>query len=161
MDKVTFYDRMWTYEKAELFLTDEPDGMGAELYRNVGRLEPFPGMEREISADVLQSFFTRVRGNRKAQLDQSAFNVDVMFQSWMNEDEGVLRFSFMTATREETFDCEVNLITEKELIEKFLHPEAVLDRIKIADDLSGIVHEAGRLRMYVYREIIPKTSGNA
>jgi hypothetical protein len=156
MNRSDFFDRMWQYEQAELFLTDEPDGMGIELYRNIGRLEPFPGMEREISGNVLKDFFIRMRMNRKTQLIKSPFNVNLQFQLWMNEDEGVLRFSFMTAARGETFDCEVVEASEIELIEKFLRPEALLERIKLTNDLSGIVHEPGRLRMHVYREVIHK-----
>jgi hypothetical protein len=164
MNREDYLDGLLKYEKAELYLSDDPEALGGELYQNIVRLEQFPELSKQISSAEILAFFRRIKMNRQEQLRHVHYNVNMLYYLWLNELDGQLRASFVnTNNKEHPFDCELNWMkTERELIDLFLEREYMegvhIDQLKITENFSGVEHLAGRFRIHVYTEVIDRST---
>ena len=145
--------------RQKLYIADSDKFLSEEIYNNCFGLFVTQQERTEINIDKILNILKMIRDNRKNQLNKTSKNINLIYYSWVDEQNEQLRFNFINATHKKLpFGCEILTATdEREIVEDYI---ASLDRHLLDFDaledifMSDSEKHSPKIILKVYSEYI-------
>jgi len=169
MSKEEYFNQYESYIAEKLFLTDETSKVENETYENMLSFTICKKYLAKLKVTDFISFLSRIKENRKSQLNVSKTISNLIYYIWHDEMAGQLRVNFINSNHSELpFGADLEFTSnEVDIIDEFLNSE-YLDEIswdKLSDDTGDPENnestERSNFKLKVYIEIIRKDARRA
>ncbi|HYF02317.1 MAG TPA: hypothetical protein VEC36_02995 [Patescibacteria group bacterium] len=158
--KEEFFKSLEEIVEAELFIGSTFEEFEEEAKANHWSISLTSELAKKINAIEILEFLKAVKANRKQQLIQRGFSINLFFYMWFDEQSGTLNFSFIDSTFTRLpFKCTLKLVkSELEIIDDFLQSK-YLDGIPWDELTDNTELEDSNQEEYVlkvFKELITK-----
>ncbi|MFV9482276.1 hypothetical protein ACNI3T_00485 [Christiangramia sp. ASW11-125] len=169
MSKEEYFNQYESYIAEKVFLTDETSQVENETYENMLSFTISKKYLAKLKVTDFISFLSRIKENRKSQLNVSKTISDLIYYIWHDEMAGQLRVNFINSNHSELpFEADLEFTSnEVEIIDEFLHSK-YLNEItwdKLSDDTGEQQNKKSTeiidFKLKVYKEIIRKNARRA
>ena len=169
MSKEEYFNQYESYIAEKIFLTDETSQVENETYENMLSFTISKKYLAKLKVTDFISFLSRIKENRKSQLNVSRTISDLIYYIWHDEMAGQLRVNFINSNHSELpFGANLEFTSnEVDIIDEFLHSE-YLNEItwdKLSDDTGDQQNKKSTeiidFKLKVYKEIIRKNARRA
>ena len=169
MSKEEYFNQYESYIAEKVFLTDETSQVENETYENMLSFTISKKYLVKLKVTDFISFLSRIKENRKSQLNVSKTISDLIYYIWHDEMAGQLRVNFINSNHSELpFGADLEFTSnEVDIIDEFLHSEYLNEIIwdKLSDDTGEQQNkkstEISDFKLKVYKEIIRKNARRA
>ncbi|TQI71170.1 hypothetical protein JM79_2147 [Gramella sp. Hel_I_59] len=169
MSKEEYFNQYESYIAEKISLTDETSQVENEIYENMLSFTISKKHLAKLKVTDFISFLSRIKKNRKSQINVSQTISNLIYYIWFDEMAGQLRLNFINSNHSELpFEADLEFTSnEVDIIDEFLHSE-YLNEItwdKLSDDTGDQQNEKSTeiidFKLKVYREIIRKDARRA
>ncbi|WP_405199099.1 hypothetical protein [Christiangramia sp. LLG6405-1] len=169
MSKEEYFNQYESYIAEKIFLTDETSQVENEIYENMLSFTISKKHLAKLKVTDFISFLSRIKKNRKSQINVSQTISNLIYYIWFDEMAGQLRLNFINSNHSELpFEADLEFTSnEVDIIDEFLHSE-YLNEItwdKLSDDTGDQQNEKSAeiidFKLKVYKEIIRKDARRA
>ncbi len=121
-NKYTFFKELSKHETTDLFLTDRTDQLHKENYQNSIAIRLTTELAKQISAEEIIAFLSKIKNNRHNQLINSNLQSDLLYYLWFDEMEAQLRINFINSNHSAPpIEGDLHFVeTEYEVVYRFL-----------------------------------------
>ncbi|MFV9482266.1 hypothetical protein ACNI3T_00435 [Christiangramia sp. ASW11-125] len=169
MSKEEYFNQYESYIAEKIFLTDETSQVENEIYENMLSFTISKEYLAKLKVTDFISFMSRIKENRKSQLNVSKTISDLIYYIWHDEMAGQLRVNFINSNHSELpFGADLEFTSnEVDIIDEFLHSEYLNEIIwdKLSDDTGEQQNKKSTgisdFKLKVYKEIIRKNARRA
>jgi hypothetical protein len=132
-NKIDYFNELSNYISDPIYLTDRTDEVRQEIEYNCWYLgATFDIIAQATITDFLE-FIQKVKESYKNQLNNSQFDIDLIFYLWFDEMTGQLCFNFINSNHDKLpFACKLKH-TDKQ--------EEIIDKFRNSKYLEGIPHD--------------------
>ena len=169
MNKEEYFNHYESYIEEKIFLTDETSQVENEIYENMLSFTISRKHLAKLKVSDFVSFLSRIKENRKSQLNVSQTISNLIYYIWFDEMAGQLRLNFINSNHSELpFGADLEFTShEDDIINEFLHSE-YLNEItwdKLSEDTGDQQNkestEISDFKLKVYKELIRKDARRA
>ena len=169
MNKEEYFNQYEPYIAEKIFLTDKTSQVHNEIYENMLSFTVSKEQQANLTITDFINFLSRIKKNRKSQLNVSKTNSDLIYYVWYDEMAGQLRINFINANHSKLpFEAKLEFTSNQvEIINEFLITE-YLDEItwdQLSNDTGDLQDkesiEKSDFKLKVYKEIIRKDARRA
>jgi len=169
MSEEEYFNQYESYIAEKIFFTDETSQVQNEIYENMLSFTVSKEQHANLTVAIFINFLSRIKKNRKSQLNVSKTNSDLIYYIWYDELAGQLRINFINANHSKLpFEAKLEFTSNQvEIINEFLQSE-YLDEItwdKLSNDTGDLQDKEStklsNFKLKVYKEIIRKDARRA
>ncbi len=169
MSKEEYFNHYESYITEKIFLTDETSQVENEIYENMLSFSISKKNLAELKVTDFKRFLSRIKENRKSQLNVSQTISDIIYYIWHDEMAGQLRVNFINSYHSDLpFGADLEFTSnEVDIIDEFLNSEYLSEITwdKLSDDTEDPENkertEISDFKLKVYKEIIKKDARRA